>query len=91
MANGVALITGATGQDGSYLSEFLLERDYEVYAMVRRTSQPFRGRDLINHLIDNESYHLVNGDLTDQTSLNNMVSKIKPTEFYNLGAQSFVP
>jgi GDPmannose 4,6-dehydratase len=91
MEKGVALITGATGQDGSYLSEFLLEKGYEVYAMVRRTSQPFRGRDLINHLMDNESYHLVNGDLTDQNSLNNMVSTIQPTEFYNLAAQSFVP
>jgi len=91
MGGGVALITGATGQDGSYLSELLLAKGYEVHAMVRRISQPFKGRSLINHLVNEKGFHVVSGDLGDQTSLNNIVSTIKPTEFYNLGAQSFVP
>ena len=59
--------------------------------MVRRTSQPTQGRSLINHLLKNERFHLVNGDLTDQSSIDNAVNEIQPDEFYNLGAQSFVP
>lgn len=86
-----AIITGVTGQDGSYLAELLLSKGYQVYGLVRRTSQPTQGRSLINHLIKNERFHLVNGDLTDQSSIDNAVNEIQPDEFYNLGAQSFVP
>jgi GDPmannose 4,6-dehydratase len=86
-----AIITGVTGQDGSYLAELLLSKGYQVYGLVRRTSQPTQGRSLINHLLKNESFHLVNGDLTDQSSIDNAVNEIQPDEFYNLGAQSFVP
>lgn len=86
-----AIITGVTGQDGSYLAELLLSKGYQVYGLVRRTSQPTQGRSLINHLLTNEDFHLVNGDLTDQSSIDNAVNEIQPDEFYNLGAQSFVP
>ena len=86
-----AIITGVTGQDGSYLAELLLEKGYEVYGIVRRVSQPSKGRFLINHLEDNDYFHLVSGDLCDQVSIDSNVKKIIPDEFYNLGAQSFVP
>ncbi len=86
-----AIITGITGQDGSYLAELLLDKGYTVYGLVRRTSQPTQGRNLINHLLDNDNFNLVNGDLTDQSSIDNAVKEIQPDEFYNLGAQSFVP
>jgi GDPmannose 4,6-dehydratase len=82
-----ALITGVTGQDGSYLAEFLLSKGYDVYGMVRRTSTVFYER--IRRIQDDIT--LVPGDLSDQTSLNRAVSEIKPDEVYNLGAQSFVP
>jgi GDPmannose 4,6-dehydratase len=82
-----ALITGVTGQDGSYLAEFLLSKGYDVYGMVRRTSTIFYER--IRRIQDDIT--LVPGDLSDQTSLNRAVSEIKPDEVYNLGAQSFVP
>tara|TARA_B100000131_G_scaffold276193_1_gene279252 strand:+ start:3204 stop:4271 length:1068 start_codon:yes stop_codon:yes gene_type:complete len=87
----VALITGVTGQDGSYLSELLLDKGYKVYGLVRRTSQPTLGRSLINHLNAHENFHLINGDLTDQASIDNAIKEVQPDEFYNLGAQSFVP
>ena len=79
-----AIITGVTGQDGSYLAELLLAKGYHVYGLVRRTSQPTQGRSLINHLLKNERFHLVNGDLTDQSSIDNAVNEIQPDEFYNL-------
>jgi len=82
----VALITGITGQDGSYLAELLLETGYEVHGIVRRSS-------LINtHRIDHiyEKIHLHYGDLTDATNLIGVIKKIKPDEIYNLGAQSHV-
>jgi len=82
-----ALITGITGQDGSYLSEFLLDKGYEVYGMVRRAS--LDRFDRIDHIKDR--IHLVQGDLTDQSSLDEAVKEIKPEEIYNLAAQSFVP
>lgn len=82
-----ALITGITGQDGSYLAEFLLEKDYRVYGMVRRASTESFER--IEHIRD--KIELVQGDLLDQSSLNEIVTKIKPDEIYNLAAQSFVP
>lgn len=82
-----ALITGVTGQDGSYLAEFLLERGYEVYGMVRRSSA--ERFDRIRHIADR--IHLLRGDLLDQYSLVRAIEESEPTEIYNLGAQSFVP
>jgi GDPmannose 4,6-dehydratase len=82
-----ALITGITGQDGSYLAEFLLEKGYEVLGMVRRSSTVNFGR--IEHIQDN--IELVHGDLLDQISLNDIMREYKPHEVYNLAAQSFVP
>ena len=90
MSGKTAVITGVTGQDGSYLSELLLEKGYVVYGLVRRVSQPTSGRSLINHLMENENFHLLNGDLADQNSIDNAVSQAQPDEFYNLGAMSFV-
>lgn len=82
-----ALITGVTGQDGSYLSEFLLKKKYQVYGLVRRTSTV--NLDRIRHL--KGKINLVQGDLMDQHSLTYAVKDIQPDEVYNLGAQSFVP
>jgi GDPmannose 4,6-dehydratase len=82
-----ALITGITGQDGSYLAELLLEKGYEVYGMVRRAST--ENFERINHLRDR--IVLVQADLLDQLSIVNLVQKVKPEEVYNLAAQSFVP
>ena len=82
-----ALITGITGQDGSYLAEFLLEKGYEVFGMVRRSSTT--RFDRIQHLLDRIT--LVPGDLLDQVSIINLIRECRPTEVYNLGAQSFVP
>lgn len=81
-----ALITGITGQDGSYLAELLLEKGYEVYGLTRRTSTPNYGR--ITHLVD--KIHLVSGDILDQHSLTQAVKEVTPDEVYNLAAQSFV-
>ncbi|MCL4247562.1 MAG: GDP-mannose 4,6-dehydratase [Anaerolineae bacterium] len=86
MTKNRALITGITGQDGSYLAELLLEKGYEVYGLVRRLSTPNYGR--IRHLVD--KIHLVDGDLHDQTSMILALQDIRPTEIYNLAAQSFV-
>jgi GDPmannose 4,6-dehydratase len=82
-----ALITGITGQDGSYLAEHLLDEGYRVYGLVRQTS--VRNIERISHLADR--IELVNGDLLDQNSLINAVAESKPDEVYNLAAQSFVP
>ncbi|MCY3976728.1 MAG: GDP-mannose 4,6-dehydratase [Chloroflexi bacterium] len=82
-----ALITGITGQDGSYLAEFLLAKGYEVYGMVRRTSTVHHER--IQHIQD--QLHLVQGDMGDLSSLITAVSAVEPDEIYNLAAQSFVP
>jgi GDPmannose 4,6-dehydratase len=87
MANKKALITGITGQDGSYLAEFLLDKGYDVYGMVRRTSTVRYER--IQHI--QEKINLVQGDLGDQTSLTRAIDSIMPDEVYNLAAQSFVP
>lgn len=87
MAQKRALITGITGQDGSYLAEFLLDQDYEVYGLVRRTSTPYFER--IRHIQDQIT--LVPGDILDQTSLNDALKLVRPHEVYNLAAQSFVP
>ena len=83
-----ALITGITGQDGSYLSEFLLEKGYEVHGLIRRSSVDKRER--IEHLENNTHFHLHSGDMTDSISLVKIVAKIKPDEIYNLAAQSQV-
>ena len=83
-----ALITGITGQDGSYLAEFLLEKGYEVYGMIRRSSVDFRER--ISHLEGKENFHLRFGDLSDSISLVKIISEIRPNEIYNLAAQSHV-
>jgi len=82
-----ALITGVTGQDGSYLAEFLLEKGYEVVGMIRRGSMPNFQR--IQHILDRIT--LVNGDLLDQVSLIEILREHRPQEVYNLAAQSFVP
>ena len=82
-----ALITGITGQDGSYLAEFLLEKGYQVIGMVRRSStEPY---DRIQHIRDKVT--LVQADLLDQLSIINLIEEHKPEEVYNLAAQSFVP
>ncbi len=82
-----ALITGITGQDGSYLAELLLDKGYEVFGLIRRLSAPNVWR--IQHLL--EKVTLLQGDLLDQLSLIKAVEKSQPHEFYNLGAMSFVP
>lgn len=82
-----ALITGVTGQDGSYLAEFLLEKGYEVYGLVRRSS--LEKFDRLQLCID--KIKLVEGDLTDQSSLDNVIQATQPDEIYHLAAQSFVP
>jgi len=81
-----ALITGITGQDGSYLAELLLEKDYEVHGIVRRAS--LINTDRIDHIYDSITLHY--GDLTDSTNLVRIIQKVKPDEIYNLGAQSHV-
>lgn len=81
-----ALITGITGQDGSYLAEFLLAKGYDVYGLVRRLSKP--NTENIEHILDRIT--LVEGDITDQASLMIAFKKVQPTEIYNLASQSFV-
>lgn len=83
-----ALITGVTGQDGSYLSEFLLEKGYEVHGIIRRSSVDFRER--IAHLEGKKGFHLHYADLGDSMSIVKVVDKVKPDEIYNLAAQSHV-
>jgi len=87
-----ALITGITGQDGSYLTEFLLKKGYEVYGIIRRSSSFHTGR--IDHLYkdphDKPALKLIYGDLTDGSNLSTIANDIKPDEVYNLGAQSHV-
>ena len=83
-----ALITGITGQDGSYLAEFLLEKGYEVHGIVRRASISNTAR--IDHLIEKNAIKLHDGDLTDSSGLIRLVGEIKPDEIYNLAAQSHV-
>jgi len=87
-----ALITGITGQDGSYLAELLLEKDYEVHGIIRRSSSFNTGR--IDHIINDEKYKgqffFHHGDVTDASNLNRLLEKIQPDEIYNLAAQSHV-
>ena len=89
----IALITGITGQDGSYLAEFLLEKGYEVHGIKRRSSSFNTGR--VDHIFEesvkkNLSFFLHHGDLTDSANLISIISKVNPTEIYNLAAQSHV-
>ena len=81
-----ALITGITGQDGSYLAELLIEKGYDVFGLYRRTSTPSISR--IKHILD--KIYLIPGDLIDQTSITYAIKESNPVEIYNLGAQSFV-
>jgi len=82
-----ALVTGITGQDGSYLAELLLEKGYRVVGMTRRTSTDVHER--IEHLTDR--IEIVSGDLLDQSSMTNLIAEVRPAEVYNLASQSFVP
>ncbi len=84
----VALITGITGQDGSYLSEFLLAKGYEVHGTIRRSSVDYRER--IAHLEGKPNFHLHYADLSDSMSILGVIGKVRPTEIYNLAAQSHV-
>ena len=84
----VALITGITGQDGSYLAEFLLEKGYDVHGTIRRSSVDYRER--IAHLEGREHFHLHYADLGDSMSIVQVMNKVRPTEVYNLAAQSHV-
>ena len=83
-----ALITGITGQDGSYLAELLLEKGYEVHGIIRRSSVDFRER--IAHLEGEPNFHLHYGDIGDSMSMMQVVAKVRPDEIYNLAAQSHV-
>ena len=89
MTQKTALITGITGQDGSYLAEFLLEKGYQVIGMVRRSSTV--NFDRIAHIQEEPNLTIVQGDLLDQMSLIDILKEFQPREVYNLAAQSFVP
>ena len=84
----IALITGITGQDGSYLAEFLLEKGYDVHGIIRRSSVDYRER--IAHIEGRPHFHLHYGDLGDSMSIIKVVMEVRPTEIYNLAAQSHV-
>ena len=88
MDNKVALITGITGQDGSYLAELLLSKGYEVHGIIRRSSSMNTGR--IDHIYNNPNLKLHYGDVTDSLSIMNVLKKHNPSEIYNLAAQSHV-
>jgi GDPmannose 4,6-dehydratase len=83
-----AFITGVTGQDGSYLAEFLIEKGYAVHAILRRSSVFTTQR--IDHIFDHPNFKTYHGDLTDSSNLHTLLAKIQPDEIYNLGAQSHV-
>jgi len=87
VAQKTALITGVTGQDGSYLAELLLEQGYRVVGMTRRSSTDVHER--IEHIVDR--IEIVSGDLLDQSSITTILADVRPSEIYNLAAQSFVP
>jgi GDPmannose 4,6-dehydratase len=84
----IALLTGCTGQAGSYLAELLLEKGYEVHGVIRRSST--FNTDRIDHIFEHPRLHLHYGDLTDQSSISKVVYDLRPDEIYNLGAQSHV-
>lgn len=83
-----AIISGVTGQDGSYLAELLLEKGYEVHGLMRRLSSFASGR--IDHLHSHPNFHTYHADLTDSPSISGIITEVKPDEFYNLGAMSHV-
>ncbi len=83
-----ALITGVTGQDGSYLAEFLLEKGYDVHGTIRRNSSDYRDR--ISHLEGKPNFHLHYTDMTDSMSITKVIQRVRPAEIYNLAAQSHV-
>lgn len=85
-----AIVTGITGQDGAYLTEFLLKKGYEVYGTYRRTSSVNFWRIEELGIKNNSNLHLIEYDLTDQSNSIHLVQKIQPDEIYNLAAQSFV-
>ncbi len=87
--NKVAIVTGATGQDGSYLSELLLDKGYTVVGLRRRSSSE-KGLERIQHLLNNDNFKLVEADITDSGCVNNLISEYMPNEVYNLAAQSHV-
>ena len=87
--NKVAIVTGATGQDGSYLSELLLDKGYTVVGLRRRSSSE-KGLERIEHLLNNDNFKLVEADITDSGCVNNLISEYMPHEVYNLAAQSHV-
>lgn len=84
----IAFVTGITGQDGPYLAKLLLEKDYKVYGLVKRYSNP--NLDNLKFLGLESDVELVTGDITDENSMNHLIKGVKPNEFYNLAAQSFV-
>lgn len=88
MMNKTAFVTGMTGQDGPYLAKLLLEKGYKVYGLIKRYSNP--NLDNIKYLGIENDLELVTGDITDDGSMNHLIKGIKPNEFYNLAAQSFV-
>jgi GDPmannose 4,6-dehydratase len=83
-----AFITGVTGQDGSYLAELLLDKGYEVHAILRRAAVFTTSR--VDHLMERADFHTYHGDLTDSSNLHRLITRIQPDEIYNLGAQSHV-
>ena len=83
-----AIISGITGQDGSYLAELLLEKGYEVYGLQRRASLPNTGR--VDHLYGKKGFNMTYADLSDSSNLLRVIKKVEPDEFYNLGAQGHV-
>ena len=87
--NKVAIVTGSTGQDGSYLSELLLDKGYTVVGLRRRSSSE-KGLERIEHLLNNDNFKLVEADITDSGCVNNLISEYMPHEVYNLAAQSHV-
>ena len=93
MKKKIALITGITGQDGSYLAEFLLKKNYIIHGVKRRSSS--ENTERLDHIFDsinfkNKNFFLHYGDLSDGSALFNLINKIRPDEIYNLGAQSHV-
>ena len=84
----IALITGITGQDGSFLAELLVEKGYEVHGIIRRASISNTSR--IDHLLEKKVITLHDGDLTDTSSLIRIINLVKPDEIYNLAAQSHI-
>lgn len=86
-----ALITGITGQDGVYLSEFLLKKGYFVYGLIRKLNNRDISKYIPNDIIQNNNFEIIEGDLASQSDIKNAVKYSKPNEFYNLAAQTFVP